>query len=71
MDALMQQGQALAYSLRAIDAQFQRTFPGAQAFRIGPYLDEQERFVLDARAALASEPAPREGVPRLAPSQSG
>lgn len=33
MDALMQQGQALAYSLRAIDAEFQRTFPGAQAFR--------------------------------------
>jgi len=33
MDALMQQGQALAYSLRAIDAEFQRTFPGAQVFR--------------------------------------
>ena len=33
MDALMQQGQALGYSLRAIDAEFQRTFPGARAFR--------------------------------------
>src|SRR5437879_7110276 len=33
MDALMQQGQALAYSLRAIDAEFQRTFPGAKVFR--------------------------------------
>lgn len=33
IDALMQQGQALAYSLRAIDAEFQRTFPGVQVFR--------------------------------------
>ena len=48
-----------------------RALERAQAFRIGPYLDEQERFVLDAHAALASELAPREGVPRLAPSQSG
>src|SRR5216683_7572441 len=36
MDALMQQGQALAYSLRAIDREFQRTFPGAQVFRNYP-----------------------------------
>ena len=36
MDALMQQGQALAYSLRAIDAEFQQTFPGPQAFRNYP-----------------------------------
>ena len=36
VDALMQQGQALAYSLRAIDAEFQRTFPGVQAFRDYP-----------------------------------
>ncbi len=36
MDALMQQGQALAYSLRAIDAEFQRTFPGVRAFRNYP-----------------------------------
>jgi P-type conjugative transfer protein TrbJ len=33
MNALMQQGQALAYSLRTIDAEFRRTFPGVQAFR--------------------------------------
>ena len=32
MDALMQQGQALAYSLSSIDAAFQQTFPGTQAF---------------------------------------
>ena len=36
IDALMQQGQSLAYSLRAIDTEFQRTFPGAQAFRDYP-----------------------------------
>ena len=36
VDALMQQGQALAYSLRAIDAEFQRTFPGAQVFKDYP-----------------------------------
>jgi P-type conjugative transfer protein TrbJ len=36
IDALMQQGQSLAYSLRAIDAEFQRTFPGAQVFRDYP-----------------------------------
>ena len=36
MNALMQQGQGLAYSLRAIDREFQRTFPGAQVFRNYP-----------------------------------
>lgn len=36
VDALTQQGQALAYSLRAIDAEFQRTFPGVQVFRDYP-----------------------------------
>ena len=36
MDALMQQGQALAYSVRAIDREFQQTFPGAQVFRNYP-----------------------------------
>ena len=36
VDAVLQQGQALGYSLRAIDAEFQRTFPGAQVFRNYP-----------------------------------
>ena len=36
VDALMQQGQALAYSLRAIDAEFQRTFPGVKVFKDYP-----------------------------------
>lgn len=36
MDALMQQGQALAYSLNSIDAAFQQTFPGTQAYRNYP-----------------------------------
>ncbi len=36
MDALMQQEQALAYSLNSIDAAFQQTFPGTQAYRNYP-----------------------------------
>ncbi len=36
MDALMQQGQGLAYSLRAIDQEFQRTFPGTRVFQNYP-----------------------------------
>ena len=36
VDALTQQGQALAYSLRAIDVEFQRTFPGVHVFRDYP-----------------------------------
>jgi len=36
MDALMQQGQALAYSLNSIDAAFQQTFPGTQAYHRYP-----------------------------------
>ncbi len=35
-------------------ARVQRALTRAQAFRIGPYLDQQERFVLDAHAALSS-----------------
>ncbi len=34
-------------------ARVQRAYARAQDFRIGPYLDEQERFVIDAREALA------------------
>ena len=54
MDALMQQGQALAYSLRAIDAQFQRTFPGAQAFRDYPAEERTQavRTLATMRGAL-------------------
>jgi glycosyltransferase involved in cell wall biosynthesis len=37
-------------------ARVERAFERAQAFRLGPYLDEQERFVVDALAALTSEP---------------
>ena len=36
MDALMQQGQALAYSVNSIDAAFRQTFPGTQAYRNYP-----------------------------------
>jgi glycosyltransferase involved in cell wall biosynthesis len=34
----------------------------AQKFRIGPYLDEQERFVLDAHAALTADAAEHPGA---------
>jgi type IV secretion system protein TrbJ len=50
MDALMQQGQALAYSLRAIDAEFQRTFPGVRAF--GNYPAEQQTQAVRTLATL-------------------
>ena len=38
-DVLMQQGKSLAYSLSAIDAEFQKTFPGVQVFQ--NYLTEE------------------------------
>src|SRR5206468_8100876 len=50
MDALMQQGQALAFSLRAIDAEFQRTFPGAKVFR--NYPTEQQTQAVRTLATL-------------------
>jgi len=50
MDALMQQGQALGYSLRAIDAEFQRTFPGAKAFQ--NYPTEQQAQAVRTLATL-------------------
>ncbi len=50
MDALMQQGQALAYSLRAIDAEFQRTFPGVRAFQ--NYPAEQQTQAVRTLATL-------------------
>ena len=63
MDALMQQGQALAYSLRAIDAEFQRTFPGAQVFRNYPAEERTQaiRTLATMRGALnAANRAARE-----------
>jgi type IV secretion system protein TrbJ len=50
MDALQQQGQALAYSLRAIDAEFQRTFPGAKTFQ--NYPSEQKMQAVRTLATL-------------------
>jgi glycosyltransferase involved in cell wall biosynthesis len=38
-------------------ARVERALERAQAFRIGPYLADQERFVLDAHAALRGAPA--------------
>ncbi len=54
MDALMQQGQALGYSLRAIDAEFQRTFPGAKAFQNYPTEQQTQaaRTLATLRGAL-------------------
>jgi glycosyltransferase involved in cell wall biosynthesis len=34
------------------DARVQRAYERAQSFRLGPYLDDQERFVSDALDAL-------------------
>jgi hypothetical protein len=47
---------ALARTLReqpATAARVERAYERAQAFRLDAYLDAQERFVEDARAALA------------------
>jgi P-type conjugative transfer protein TrbJ len=54
MDALMQQGQSLAYSLRAIDAEFQKTFPGVQVFRDYPAEERTQsiRTLATMRGAL-------------------
>lgn len=53
-DALMQQGQSLAYSLSAIDAEFGRTFPGVQVFQ--NYLTDEKtqatRTLATMRGAL-------------------
>ena len=46
---------ALARTLEEHDAtaaRVERAYARAQEFRIGPYLDAQERFVTDALAAL-------------------
>jgi glycosyltransferase involved in cell wall biosynthesis len=46
---------ALARTLRETEqtaARVQRAYERAQSFRLGPYLEEQERFVLDALSAL-------------------
>ena len=50
MDALMRKGQSLAYGLRAIDTEFQRTFPGARPFR--DYPAEQQRQAVRTLATL-------------------
>jgi P-type conjugative transfer protein TrbJ len=63
IDALMQQGQALAYSLRAIDREFQRTFPGVQVFRNYPAEERLQavRTLATMRGALnAANRAARE-----------
>jgi type IV secretion system protein TrbJ len=54
MSSLMQQGQALAYSLRTIDAEFRRTFPGVQAFRDYPREagTQSQRTLATLRGAL-------------------
>jgi P-type conjugative transfer protein TrbJ len=63
MDALMQQGQGLAYSLRAIDREFQRTFPGTRAFQNYPAEQQVQatRTLATLRGALnAANRAARE-----------
>lgn len=54
IDALMRDGQALAFGLRSIDAEFRRTFPGTQVFQ--NYRSEQatqaSRTLATLRGAL-------------------
>jgi glycosyltransferase involved in cell wall biosynthesis len=53
---------ALARTLRDTDetqARVTRAYERAQTFRLGPYLDEQERFVADSYAALTGSPRTR------------
>lgn len=54
VDALMARGQALGYSLRAIDREFARTFPGARAFQNYPAERESQamRTLATLRATL-------------------
>jgi glycosyltransferase involved in cell wall biosynthesis len=57
---------ALARSLRdheQTSARVERAYARAQSFRIGPYLDAQERFVADAHAALTGTPQDRPDQP--------
>ena len=53
-DALMQQGQSLAYGLSQIDAEFQRTFPGVQVFQNYPAEEKTQstRTLATMRGAL-------------------
>jgi len=63
MDALMQQGQGLAYSLRVIDQEFQRTFPGTRVFQNYPQERQTQaiRTLATLRGALnAANRAARE-----------
>jgi glycosyltransferase involved in cell wall biosynthesis len=56
---------ALARTLRErgpTAARVERAHTRAQEFRLGPYLDAQERFVADAHAALTVAPPVRAGV---------
>ena len=69
MDALMQQGQALSYSLRAIDAEFQRTFPGARAFH--NYPAEQQSQAIRTLATLRGALNAASRVARDVPTSVG
>ncbi len=65
METLMQQGDALAYSLNSIDAAFQQTFPGAQAYHNYP-TDQQAqsgRTLATMRGALDAENGAAQDVP--------
>ena len=65
VDAVLQQGQALAYSLRAIDAEFQRTFPGVQVFRNYPAEQQTQaiRTLATLRGALNAANRAAQDVP--------
>lgn len=50
VDAVIQQGQSLAFSLATIDAQFRQTFPGSQVFQ--NYPAEQQNQALRTLATM-------------------
>jgi type IV secretion system protein TrbJ len=54
MDALLQQGEALGYTLRSIDTTFQQTFPGAHPFQNYPAESDTQatRTLATLRGAL-------------------
>ena len=65
IDGLMQQGQALAYSLRAIDAEFRSTFSGVQTFKDYPAEQRLQaiRTLATMRGALNAANRAAQNVP--------
>ncbi len=72
METLMQQGDALAYSLNSIDAAFQQTFPGSRAYRDYPTDagSQSGRTLATLRGALDAANRAAQDVPANPPAQA-